>query len=293
MSDHRKPCIDCNRSIDATAKACPFCSWDQSAPPRPKAPAPSVDAATPSARPVSQAPSSTPFFLRRPLLGGVALVAILVIVFVVGSLVHGRDPVPEPAATSTIHASRDVAPPQHSDIDLVPAENSTAGGQQPITSVPVTSNDGSMANPYARDDATALPQSDYAQLAHRAQTQQADNAPQIVDPRSITGRVDGGGAPAPRRTPRAIQAASQARTEPVAVYQPVPSIHVGRDATARLFLTVGSDGRVKDIDIARALPGETARLIGAVQEWRFRPATENGVPIASRFSVDITFHGND
>lgn len=293
MSDHRKPCVDCNRTIDATAKACPFCSWDQSAAPRPKTPAPSIDAGTSPAQPVGQAPPSTPFALRGRLLGGVALAAILVIVFVVGSLVHGREPKPEPSATSTIHASRDVAPPQHSDIDLVPAGNGgTPGGQQPITSVPVTPNDGSMANPYARDDATALPQSDYAQLAQRSQTPQANNAPQIVDPRSITGRVDGGGAPAPRRTARAASA-NQARTEPVAVYQPVPPIHVGRDATARLFLTVGSDGRVKDIDIARALPGDTARLIGAVQEWRFRPATENGVPIASRFSVDITFHGND
>ncbi len=73
----------------------------------------------------------------------------------------------------------------------------------------------------------------------------------------------------------------------------MPSINVGGNATARLLLTVGADGRVKDIDIARAIPGDTARLIGAVQEWRFRPATENGVPVASRFSVDITFHGNE
>lgn len=292
MSD-RKPCVDCNRSIDATAKACPFCSWDQSETPRPKAPAPTLDPGASPARPAGQAAPSTPFVLRGRLLGGVALAAILVIVFIVGSLVHGHEPDAEPAATSTIHASREIAPPQHSDIDLVPAGNDGTPGQQPITSVPVTPNDGSMANPYARDDATALPQSDYAQLAQRAQTQQTNNNPQIIDPRSITGRVDGGGAPAPRQTARATPRANMARTEPVAVYQPVPSIRVGRDATARLLLTVGADGRVKDIDIARALPGDTARLIGAVQEWRFRPATENGVPIASRFSVDITFHGNE
>src|SRR5258706_5357201 len=285
MSDHRKPCVDCNRSIDATAKTCPFCSWDQSAAPRPKAPAPSVDAGAPAAQPLNQAPPSTPFVLSSRVLGGVALAAILVIVFVVGSLVHGREPKPEPSATSTIHASRDAAPPQHSDIDLVPAGNGgTPGGQQPITSVPVTPNDRSSANPYARDDATPLPHSDYAQLAQRAQTQQGNNTPQIIDPRSIRGGVEGGGAPAPRRTAPATPPVNLARTEPVAVYQPVPSIHVGRDATARLFLTVGSDGRVKDIDIARALPGDTARLIGAVQEWRVRQATENVGPIASRFS---------
>src|SRR3954452_2794366 len=156
----RKPCVDCNRSIDATAKACPFCSWDQNEPPRPKTPKPSVEAA---AIPAGQAPPSTPFILRGRVLGGIALAALLVIVFVAGALVHGREPQDEPAPTSTIHASREAAPPQHSDIDLVPAGNGGTPGtpQQPITSVPVTPNDGSMANPYARDDATALPQSDY------------------------------------------------------------------------------------------------------------------------------------
>jgi outer membrane biosynthesis protein TonB len=28
-------------------------------------------------------------------------------------------------------------------------------------------------------------------------------------------------------------------------------------------------------------------LIGAVQSWRFKPAMQNGVPVTSRFTVDI------
>jgi hypothetical protein len=151
-----------------------------------------------------------------------------------------------------------------------------------------------MANPYARDDATALPQSDYSQLARRAQTADQQNGLQFTDPRKFTGRPDGmPAAPRTTHTPIVPVEPRGARTEPVAVYQPVPSIHVEGGATARLLLTVGADGRVKDIEIARAIPGDTARLIGSVQEWRFRPATENGVPVASRFSVDITFHGNE
>jgi TonB family protein len=289
MSD-RKPCVDCNRNIDATAKACPFCGWDQSQPARPKAvadpaPAPEAPARAPLSRDFS-------WLVQRRVLTAVGMAALLVIVFVIGALVHGREPETVKAPTSTINAPRaEVAPQAHSNIELVPTGTSGQSPQQPITSAPVASSDGSMADPYARDDATALPQSDYAQLAQRAQTKSPTTSPQFADPRSITGGVEGAQAPRPRRQV-AVQS-SVARTEPVAVYQPVPSMHVGSDATARLLLTVGADGRVKDIDIARALPGDTARLIGAVQEWRFRPATENGVPVASRFSVDITFHANE
>jgi outer membrane biosynthesis protein TonB len=74
-------------------------------------------------------------------------------------------------------------------------------------------------------------------------------------------------------------------TQPVPLSQPVPSLH--GHGHAKLTLTVGTDGRVHDIDIVEPLAGEMGRLIGAVQSWRFRPATENGVPVTSRFTVDI------
>ena len=83
------------------------------------------------------------------------------------------------------------------------------------------------------------------------------------------------------------------RTEPVPEYQPVPDIRVDRDTTARLLVTVGPDGRVKDIEIANSIPGETSKLIQAVQNWRFRPATENGVPVTGRVSVAITIRANE
>jgi TonB family protein len=285
MSD-RNPCVNCHRSIDSLAKACPFCGWDQREVPiareEPKVPAAAA----------ASAPSAPRLPIDRRILGALGIAALLILVFLIGALVHGRQPAETPSPTSTINASRAETAPQHTQIDLVPAGSGVTPGQQPITSAPVTANDGSMANPYARDDATALPQSDYSQLARRAQPAGPQNGLQLTDPRSITGRPDSMPA-APRTTHTPIVPVRSARTEPVAVYQPVPSIRVGGDATARLLLTVGADGRVKDIEIARAIDGDTARLIGAVQEWRFRPATENGVPVASRFSVDITFHGNE
>lgn len=83
------------------------------------------------------------------------------------------------------------------------------------------------------------------------------------------------------------------RTRPVPLSQPLPTIHLARNATARLDLTVGPDGSVRDVHVLEALPGETARLIAAVQNWRFRPGTENGTPATSHFTVDISFHGNE
>jgi TonB family protein len=83
------------------------------------------------------------------------------------------------------------------------------------------------------------------------------------------------------------------RTEAVPEYQPVPELHVDRDTTAHLLVTVGADGRVKDIEVVDSIPGETFRLIQAVQRWRFRPAMENGVPVTARVSVAITVRANE
>jgi TonB family protein len=77
------------------------------------------------------------------------------------------------------------------------------------------------------------------------------------------------------------------RTRPVPQYQPLPQLSAR--GAARLSLRVGADGRVKEVDIERPLGRDTARLIHAVQSWRFKPATENGEPVASRYSVEISF----
>src|SRR5258708_21842614 len=193
MSD-RRSCVRCNRSIDSSAKACPFCSWDQS-----ETPPPPVETSA-AAEPVYIPPEET--FWRNQILAGIAFVALLVIAFGIGALVHSTEPSNTSANATTTTAPvrlRETAapPPSPSSVELVPAGN---GGnipiEQPLTSAPASPNDGSMANPYARDDATALPQSDYAHLAQRAQAQPPSSQPQFVDPRSIaTGQY---GGPAPR-----------------------------------------------------------------------------------------------
>ena len=124
----------------------------------------------------------------------------------------------------------------------------------------------------------------------------------LVDPRSITGAAYAQGQRVPIRRsstemaqggasplPGAAPARRSFRTRPVPEYQPLPRVYAR--GTARLSLIVGPDGRVRDINIERALDRNTADVVAAVQRWRFRPATENGEPISAPYSVDISFGG--
>lgn len=305
MSD-RRPCIRCGRAIDAYAKLCVYCNQDQTVAPVAVAPVVPVE-------PVAAAASGPPELVwkKRVALGG-ALIALAILAFAFGAFVHREEKRPMPSAandgvTNTAPTTKvaDVKSPK-SDVTLVPVAEGTPI-EAPVTSAPaVTATDGSSAS--LRNDATALPASEYAAVAERARAEQAANKA-LVDPRSITGAAyAAGGAPirrpapprpaaAPPRTdvPMASSTsiAPARRTPPVAEYQPLPSINVDRNVTARLRLTVGADGRVKDIAIGSAIPGQTPKLIAAVQSWRFKPATENGVPVEAPFSVDISFHGNE
>ena len=105
------------------------------------------------------------------------------------------------------------------------------------------------------------------------------------DPRSITGSPYETPSPRPAR-PRVVAAVEM---QPIPVFQPVPHVRVNREATAQLALLVGTDGRVHDIDVQRDVPGVMGPLIGEVQQCRFRPATQNGQAVSSRFTVAVTF----
>ena len=89
----------------------------------------------------------------------------------------------------------------------------------------------------------------------------------------------------------ALTSSGVVRTRPVPRYQPVPRLHAR--GSALLDLTVGPDGRVRDINVRRAAEGNTAALISAVQRWRFQPATENGAPVSAPYSVEISFRSHE
>lgn len=294
MTD-RKSCIRCARPIDAQAKSCPFCNWDQSlAVPPPEANINTAPAYVP--------PDERPW--RGKILAAIAFVALLVIAFVVGTFIHGFEPSEVKAAqknTPPPQAPQTFTPSPRSNVTLVPVSGSEFPQtiEQPITSAPAQIP-GQQLN-----DATALPADQYAAAAARAKAQReaAKKNNPLVDPRSITGaayqepekpkQAERTEEPNPsdQDQPPAIRK-SASRTEAYLESKALPHISVDHDITARLNLTVNPQGRVTAIDVNEPIP-DMPKLIQAVQNWRFRPATENGTPVTARVAVDITFRANE
>lgn len=273
----RKNCVRCDRQIDAYARACPYCSWDQGQSPPPPEP--------------KSAPLYVPPDERRwhgKALAVVAFIALVIIAFVVGTFIHGFEPsevkaaqakngvtttpsrseTPAPAprnrGTLVPATSSDIAPPQESPITTAPAE---APGQQP-------------------NDATALPADQYAAAAARARARKQAAEAEKTKPKP----QETPSTPAETSPPQEAQRA--VRTNAYPEYKPLPHIAVDHDVTARLDLTVDANGHVTNVDVSEPIP-DMPKLIAAVQEWRFKPATENGTPVTSHVSVDITFHANE
>ncbi len=285
MTD-RKPCIRCERPIDAQARSCPFCNWNQSqAVPPPEANINTAPAYVP--------PDERPW--RGKILAAVAFAALLIIAFV-GTFIHGFEPSEVKAAqknTPPPQAPQSFTPSPRSNVTLVPVSGSdvTQTIEQPITSAPP------QAPGQQPNDATALPADQYAAAAARAKAERdaAKKNNPLVDPRSITGAAYQQAEKAKQEersdeTPAIRKTAS--RTDAYLESKPLPHISVDHDITARLNLTVSPEGRVTDIDVNEPIP-EMPKLIQAVQNWRFRPATENGTPVRARVAVDITFRANE
>jgi TonB family protein len=291
----QQPCIRCARKIDGKALICPYCNWDQSAPPPAQEP-PKPQAVT-DYRPPDE------HDLRRKAIFAGAGVLTLAAAFVVGMVINS-DGSPK-VAPKTVdeqlaeeQQARLTSSMKRADTPLVAVEG-PADFEQPITSAPVGTDPGIAPNDYQRTDATAVSASDYAEMAKRAKAEKQRTAA-TLDPRSLTGPayvLPAGAPPRPRPETAAQQAdgssrppaqrSGDRRTRPVPEYQPLPSI--SGSGTAKLSLMIGADGRVKEIDIERSLPRDTARLISSVRSWRFKPATVNGDPVSAPYSVEISF----
>jgi hypothetical protein len=304
MSGIRK-CIRCGRTIDAHARICPYCNWDQTQPVPAQQPAEQA-----AANPTYVAPLDRSW--RNPALA-TAGVVLVILVAALGLAARLRNTGPSAASLSVpqeeqqkllekeqaASAKGEVKPRPQANVMLVPDNGPAPNGEQPVTSAPNTSTAEGLPNEYQRTDATAASSAEYSQMAQRAKAEKKTlNA--LVDPRSLSGAAyEQGGDPrrrsaAPR--PRPIPTAAVTRiagTPPVPEYQPVPSIRVSHSSTVRLDLSIGADGRVKNVRVSQPVE-EMGKLIGSVQSWKFRPATENGVPVPSQFSVELSFNaGNE
>jgi len=268
MANHRN-CIKCGRGIDEFARVCPYCNWWQSQP---------VPAQQPVAAPVEQVTQNDPRRLYS-VLGGIAFGLLLIVVFAIGAFFHGSTPAKaaqQPAATQPS--------PSRVSVTLIPVTEGMPppAADSPITAIPPQGTTTTLGP----SDLTALPSDQYAAAAARLRASQPQATGNVVDPRSITGSPYEAPAQRPSSHARAV---ASVETQPVPLFQPVPHVRVDREATAQLGLLVGTDGRVQDIDIQRDVPGVMGPLIGTVQQWRFRPATQNGEPVSSRFTVAVTF----
>jgi TonB family protein len=276
----RKPCIRCERAIDSWARICPYCNWDQAVP----APPPS---AAPQQFETNYVPPEEFDLKKKAGMLGIG-VLLLVVAFLVGMVINKDDaPKHAPETLEEQAAEHNAASaPKRADTPLIPTDE-PGGYGSPITSAPASTATDGATNGYARTDATAASAAEYEQMAKRARAEKERMAT-LVDPRSLTGPayVPRPRAPVSPNAPAARR--SGVRTRPVPQYQPLPRINAS--GTARLRLLIGSDGRVRKVDVERALRGNTAELLAAVQSWRFKPATENGEPIAAPYSVEISFN---
>lgn len=85
-------------------------------------------------------------------------------------------------------------------------------------------------------------------------------------------------------------------TVPEVIYNPEPSFSdearkARQQGMVQLLVVVGKDGHTYDIRVAQSLGmGLDEKAIEAVGSWRFKPATFNGQPVASRILVEVDFH---
>ena len=96
--------------------------------------------------------------------------------------------------------------------------------------------------------------------------------------------------------PGIFPAGRQGVSVPQVVFSPEPSFSdEARKAKAQgivlLLLVVGKDGHPYDVQVGQSLGmGLDEKAIEAVNHWRFRPATLNGQPVATRIAVQVDFH---
>jgi len=278
----RKTCVKCGRAIDAVARLCPFCNWDQ------EQPVPAFKAA-PAVGPLPEYVPPEDRAWRKPIFGAIGGFLAIVIAFIVGVHVHGNKPPAAPPGHSAPAASAqstDVARP-HANVTLVPDNSALPSIEQPITSAPATETAQGVPVELQRTDATAVSSDEYAQMAQRAKAEKKKMAA-LVDPRSISGSAYQTVAN-PLPIARRVERPAIAITHPVPESQPLPNIRVNGYAVARVQLLVGPDGRVHNVDVQQGVGPGTGALVSAVQQWRFKPATVNGSPVAAPFSVELSF----
>ena len=83
-------------------------------------------------------------------------------------------------------------------------------------------------------------------------------------------------------------------TLPVPIRQVRPSIEEAKaeriEGTVMIECVVTSEGNVSQLNVVRTLdPRLDAAATAALEEWRFKPGTKDGVAVAVRVQIEMTF----
>jgi TonB family protein len=77
------------------------------------------------------------------------------------------------------------------------------------------------------------------------------------------------------------------RTDPE---YPLEARKAGLEGKVELVITIDTDGRSAEIQITRGLNADLdQKAIECVNNWRFRPALRNGLPVTAFASVEVVF----
>lgn len=100
----------------------------------------------------------------------------------------------------------------------------------------------------------------------------------------------------PGETAHRADPASGGDTAPVAISKPAPdypgeAVRRGETGKVVVRIEVGADGRVDEVSLARSSRSRSLdrAALSAARQWRFRPAQENGRPVAGSVEVPFDF----
>ena len=118
--------------------------------------------------------------------------------------------------------------------------------------------------------------------------------PVPFDPRPIGPVTVDPPADPPKLTPTPAPVREEARIDPRAKLQPpYPAAEERAEVTGSVtvVVTIGTDGRVKDVEKVRAASDAFYRATEqqALRHWRFKPATVDGRPVESRKTMTVHF----
>jgi len=92
----------------------------------------------------------------------------------------------------------------------------------------------------------------------------------------------------PPQTPPSVDELAEAITR-VAPEYPAAAREARVDGTVMLSANVREDGTVGDIKVVNSVPLLDAAAIAAVRQWRFKPASAKGIPVATWVAVPVKF----